>query len=248
MTANRSSAKPVPGDRQPVRITSSSHLAASGQPELSELEFGLIVAGNAFARWLVRCMTAAGQPDLAHTDILVLHHVHHRERSKKLADICFTLNYEDTHVVSYALKKMSAMGLVSGEIGRGTFVKEIALPRGQGIDLLASAADLVKVKVNLDCIGVTEKDFDAIITGSVVTKNKPDPEIYLKAAEAIGVDPSTCIVCEDSPAGIRAAKSAGMQCVGITSTYPEDVLKSHGADYTLSHSTKLVDLLHQIEN
>ncbi len=122
MPVNRPSGKPAGSDRQAVRITSSSHLAASGRPELSELEFGLIVAGNAFARWLVRCMTAAGQPDLAHTDILVLHHVHHRERSKKLADICFTLNYEDTHVVSYALKKMSSMGLVSGEkIGKEVF-------------------------------------------------------------------------------------------------------------------------------
>lgn len=97
------------------RILSSAHLASGARPELSELEFGLIVCSNAFGRWMVRCMGAAGNPDLTLTDVLVLHHVHHRDRSKKLADICFTLNYEDTHVVSYALKKLTGLGLVSAE-------------------------------------------------------------------------------------------------------------------------------------
>ncbi|GAA4338284.1 winged helix DNA-binding protein [Pigmentiphaga soli] len=98
-----------------LRILSSAHLAQGPHAGLSELEFGLIIAHNAFSRWVMRCMTAAGQPDLAFTDILVLHHVHHRERGKKLADICFTLNYEDTHVINYALKKLAGLGLVQGE-------------------------------------------------------------------------------------------------------------------------------------
>ncbi|MDE1190886.1 MAG: winged helix DNA-binding protein [Arachidicoccus sp.] len=101
-------------DLEPVRIMSSAHLAAGPHTELSELEFGLIIAHNAFSRWVTRCMAAAGEPDLAFNDILVLHHVHHRDRGKKLADICFTLNYEDTHVINYALKKLAAQGLVHG--------------------------------------------------------------------------------------------------------------------------------------
>jgi predicted MarR family transcription regulator len=80
--------------------------------ELSEFEFGLIVAWNAFSRWAVRCMAAAGVSDLTITDVLLLHHVNHRARNKKLADICFVLNYEDTHVVSYSLKKLVAAALV----------------------------------------------------------------------------------------------------------------------------------------
>ena len=96
-------------------ILSSSHLAAGEWAGLSEMEFGLIVARHAFDRWIVRCMAAAGIPDLAVTDVLVLHHVHHRERPKKLADICFTLNYEDAHVVSYALRKLAGLGLVRSE-------------------------------------------------------------------------------------------------------------------------------------
>jgi len=98
-----------------MRILSSAHLAGDGSTELSELEFGLIVAGNAFGRWVVRCMAAAGVPDLTLTDVLVLHHVHHRGRPKKLADVCFTLNYEDSHVVNYALKKLVGAGLLRGD-------------------------------------------------------------------------------------------------------------------------------------
>ncbi|KAF1045555.1 winged helix DNA-binding protein [Xylophilus sp.] len=109
-------------NHEPVRILSSAHLAYGPHAELSELEFGLIIAHNAFSRWVMRCMAAAGESDLAFNDILVLHHVHHRERGKKLADICFTLNYEDTHVINYALKKLAGMGLVRGEkIGKEVF-------------------------------------------------------------------------------------------------------------------------------
>ncbi len=99
---------------QPPRILSSAHLGSGRWPELSEFEFGLIVAWHAFERWMVRCMRAAGQPDLGVNDILVLHHVHHRGREKRIADICFTLGYEDTHVVTYALRKLATAGLVDG--------------------------------------------------------------------------------------------------------------------------------------
>ena len=96
-------------------IVSSSHLVSPRSVELSEFEFGMIVAWNAFSRWAMRCMAAAGRPDLTITDVLVLHHLNHRERNKKLADICFVLNYEDTHVVAYSLKKLVAAGLVLTE-------------------------------------------------------------------------------------------------------------------------------------
>ncbi|PAT35138.1 transcriptional regulator [Vandammella animalimorsus] len=86
-------------------------LASCGQA----LKFSLTVCWNAFSRWAVRCMAAAGVPDLTFTDVLVLHHINHRGRGKKLADICFVLNYEDTHVVNYALKKLVAAGLAVGE-------------------------------------------------------------------------------------------------------------------------------------
>lgn len=96
------------------RIVSSSHLVSEKSPELSEFEFGLIIAGHAFDRWMIRCMAAAGVKDMTPTDVLVLHHVNHRGTEKRTADICFVLNIEDTHVVSYSLKKLAAADLVAG--------------------------------------------------------------------------------------------------------------------------------------
>lgn len=57
--------------------------------------------------------------------------------------------------------------------------------------------------------------FDVLVTADDVSKGKPDPEIYLKAAEALGVLPEECLVIEDACFGIMAAKSAGMKCIGF---------------------------------
>jgi len=99
----------------PLFVT-SAHLAQS-YPELSAVESGMIVAWHAFERWMLRCMAAANadKRDLAPIDVLVLHHVHHRGVPKRTADVCFVLNVEDAHVVSYSLKKLSAAGLLRGE-------------------------------------------------------------------------------------------------------------------------------------
>lgn len=94
---------------------SSAHLASDRLTGLSEFEFALMMTGNAFSRWIVRCMTAAGQGDLAALDVMVLHGVNHRDRPKRLADLCLVLNVEDSHTVNYGLKKMVRLGLIAGE-------------------------------------------------------------------------------------------------------------------------------------
>ena len=115
-------ARAANGRPKAAGIVSSSHLVSPKSVELSELEFGLIVAWNAFSRWAIRCMAAAGCPELTITDVLVLHHICHRARNKKLGDICFVLNVEDTHVVGYSLKKLLAAGLARGEkVGKEVF-------------------------------------------------------------------------------------------------------------------------------
>jgi predicted MarR family transcription regulator len=96
-------------------IVSSSHLVVEQAEELSEFEYGLIVASNAFMRWVVRCMEAAGVSDLGGLDVLVLHSVYHRDREKRLGDLCFVLNVEDSHTVSYSLKKLVQKDLVLRE-------------------------------------------------------------------------------------------------------------------------------------
>ena len=100
---------PAPGSH----IVSSAHLVSPQSAEMSEFEFGLIVASNAFHRWVVHCMAAAGLKDLMPLDVLVLHHVSHRARDKRLSDICFIMNIEDTHLVNYSLKKLVSLGVVA---------------------------------------------------------------------------------------------------------------------------------------
>jgi len=60
--------------------------------------------------------------------------------------------------------------------------------------------------------------FGATITGMDVTRGKPDPQVFLLAAEALGIGPPRCAVVEDAPAGVAAANSAGMTAIGLAST------------------------------
>ena len=113
-------------------IVSSAHLAAGAMPSLSELEFGLILLGHAFERWMVRCMAAAGVPDLSPLDVLVAHTIAHRGKPKRLADICLVLSIEDTHLVTYSVKKLDALGLIVS--GRSGNEKTVTLnKKGEGV-------------------------------------------------------------------------------------------------------------------
>jgi beta-phosphoglucomutase len=76
--------------------------------------------------------------------------------------------------------------------------------------------------------------FDAVIDGNKVTKAKPDPEVFLKGAEAVGVSPAECVVFEDAIAGVEAAVAGGMKAVGIGSP---DVLSE--ADLVVSGLDKM---------
>lgn len=94
-------------------IVSSAHLAEGGSPGMSEVEYGLILASHAFSRWMVRCMAAAGLPGLSPIEVLILHSIRHRDREKKLADICLVLDIEDTHIATYAIRKLENAGLLT---------------------------------------------------------------------------------------------------------------------------------------
>ena len=79
---------------------------------------------------------------------------------------------------------------------------------------VATTASRVNAEALLKHIGVLEK-LDLLLTGEDVAKPKPDPEVYLKAAETLGVKPEECLVYEDSENGVKAAKAAGTQCIKI---------------------------------
>jgi len=69
-----------------------------------------------------------------------------------------------------------------------------------------------------------EHELAALVTEEDVEEGKPDPEIFLKAAEKCLASPENCIVIEDSPAGIKAAKAAGMKAIALTTTRPAEEL------------------------
>ncbi len=95
---------------------------------------------------------------------------------------------------------------------------------------VATSADRVKLEGNLREIGLPSERFDACITGDDIVRKKPDPEIFLKAAAAVGLPAPACVVVEDAPNGIRAAKAAGAGCIGVTSSFPAERLLEAGAD------------------
>ena len=64
------------------------------------------------------------------------------------------------------------------------------------------------------------RQLDCMVTGDDVARGKPDPEIFRKASEALGIRTERCLVIENAPLGIKAAKAAGMQCLAVCSTLP----------------------------
>lgn len=108
---------------------------------------------------------------------------------------------------------------------------------------VCSAADRRKVMYNLMAIGVTEDTFGAFITGSDVERKKPFPDIYLMGAERLGVEPRDCLVVEDAVSGIQAAHAAGMDAVGVPTTFSrEELVERVHPEYMLNHIRELADL------
>jgi beta-phosphoglucomutase len=81
--------------------------------------------------------------------------------------------------------------------------------------------------------------FDADLSGREVPRGKPDPALFLLAAEALGVPPAQCLVVEDAPAGIHAARNAGMAALGIARLGDEDLLREAGADLVVTQLDRI---------
>jgi len=82
---------------------------------------------------------------------------------------------------------------------------------------IASSAPRQNVEVMLRVLHL-DRFFDAIAAAEDVTIGKPDPQVFLRAAERLSVPPSRCIVVEDAPAGIEAARAGGMRSIGVSQT------------------------------
>jgi HAD superfamily hydrolase (TIGR01509 family) len=84
---------------------------------------------------------------------------------------------------------------------------------------VATSADKTKMIINLNEIGLSEKEFDTTINGLEVKNKKPHPEIFENAAKKLEVFASECLVVEDAVSGVKAAKSAGCRCLALTTSF-----------------------------
>jgi len=115
---------------------------------------------------------------------------------------------------------------------------------------IASSGVRRYVEAVLESIGLRER-FETIVTGDEVANGKPAPDVFLLAAERLSVAPPACLVLEDAPNGVAAAKAAGMRCVAVPNVFTRS-LDLSAADHILPSllavRAALDDLLNQPTN
>lgn len=139
------------------------------------------------------------------------------------------------------------MDIVEGEglpVKRG--VKEIldfAKSRGLSIGLATSSPDGYALE-NLRIAGIRDY-FDGYVCGNMIKKSKPDPEIYLKACAAIGVEPSEAAALEDAPSGIASAYAAGLKTIMIPDLVRPDGKTLESVWKTADSLTEVIPILEE---
>lgn len=102
--------------------------------------------------------------------------------------------------------------------------------RDRGIrSAIVTSSDNRKMQLLFGQLPQLKELVDVVIDASMVTRSKPDPEGYLKAAEAIGCDPHNCFVFEDSIQGLKAGNASGATVIALATTYPQEQLKGKAA-------------------
>jgi beta-phosphoglucomutase len=165
------------------------------------------------------------------------------------ADFARTFGWRNPEIVR-TLFDPAATDATIADVGERKEGHYRASVRDEGVNLLPGVADLLErfaalgwpqavgssaPRGNLDLLlGATGtlRYFAAVVSGDDVSRGKPDPEVFLTAAARLGVEPARCVVFEDAPAGVEAAKAGGMGCVAVTFVghHPEASLRLAGAD------------------
>ncbi len=104
---------------------------------------------------------------------------------------------------------------------------------------LATSADRIKMEINLSEIGLPPETFNSIITGEDIVNKKPFPDIYIRAAQSLGLEPRECLVVEDAVSGIRSGKTAGCRCLAVTTSFSAEELRE--ADWIYSSLLEVPD-------
>ena len=110
---------------------------------------------------------------------------------------------------------------------------------------VATSGSRGRVEQALQAFNIRHR-FRVVMTAEDVGRGKPDPALFLLAAQALQIDTSGVLVCEDAVAGVLAAKTAGMKCMGIAANGRESLLQQAGADLVVKDfvNTSLEDLRH----
>ncbi|KAI8465017.1 MAG: HAD-like domain-containing protein [Monoraphidium minutum] len=122
-------------------------------------------------------------------------------------------------------------GPAAARIGYPGAVELVRALRGAGLaTAVASSAERVKIDANLEAAGFDAADFGVVVSGTSFQRNKPAPDVFLAAAEGLRLEPRHCVVLEDAPAGIKAAKAAGMRVIGVATTLSIEEMRREGPD------------------
>lgn len=141
-------------------------------------------------------------------------------------------------VASYGAEKGKLFQALAGELklvqGFAEFLMQldaIGLPSA-----VATSGSRTRVEQALGAFNIRDR-FRTVVTSEDVNRGKPDPALFLLAAQVLQIDPRCILVCEDAVAGVLAAKSAGMKCVGIAANGTESRLKQAGVDLVVRDFT-----------
>jgi len=184
--------------------------------------------------------------------VIVDSSAHHRSSWKRLAEEEGRKLPDNYFAVSFGMKNEDILPKVlkwtrdPKEIARLSERKENLyreLVRREGIEPLPGVAAWLKLlrqslipcaigssteRLNIDCVlEQTElgQYFDEIVSADDVSRGKPDPQVFLLASEWIEVPPHRCVVFEDAPVGLEAARAGGMKSIGIATTHPAESLR-----------------------
>jgi beta-phosphoglucomutase len=125
------------------------------------------------------------------------------------------------HYARHARRGIVAVG------GAQAFARRLVdLHVARAVATSATRRDAVRL---IEAIGLTDV-LDTLVTADDVGWGKPHPEVYLKAADALGVRPHRCLVFEDAVVGVHAARAAGMRAIGVTTSYSAGELLEAGAE------------------
>lgn len=138
-------------------------------------------------------------------------------------------------IIEYGLRKeqyfrdeVTHVGIADGLL---SFLEEL-----QSLNMaaaIASSGSKSRIHFLLDRFGLN-KFFQVVVTGDDVEEGKPDPAVFLKAAHLLAVHPSELVAFEDAVSGVKAARSAGMKCIGIAPLDRVSVLLEAGASHVMS--------------